>query len=55
MKYYNFTILVMFEGHDYNTMFEDIVAIDVEAVKADIEHAYGTPCQLMSIIKQVEV
>ena len=55
MKYYNFTILVMFEGEEVNRMFEDIVATCAQDAANDIAEAYGTPCKLMSNIKQKEV
>lgn len=55
MKYYNFTILVMFEGEDVNRMFENIVATCARDAANDVSHTYGTPCKLMSNIKQVEV
>jgi len=55
MKYYKFTVLVMFEGEDINRMFENIVATDAQSAAKDIAEAYGTPCKLMSNMKQEEV
>lgn len=55
MKYYSFTILVMFEGEDVNRMFENIIATCAQDAANDIAEAYGTPCRLMSNIRQKEV
>lgn len=55
MKYYTFTILVMFEGEEVNRMFENIVATCAQDAANDVAHTYGTPCKLMSNMKQVEV
>lgn len=55
MKYYEFTIAVMFEGEDVNRIFENIVAACAQDAANDIAEAYGTPCKLMSNMKQKEV
>lgn len=54
-KYYSFDIAVMFEGEDINRMFDGIVALSAEDAAKDVENAYGTPCKLMSNMKQVFV
>jgi len=55
MRYFKFTIAVMFEGEDVNRIFEGIVATCPQDAANDVAELYGTPCKLQSNMKQVEV
>ena len=41
MKYQDYYVIFTFEGLGYNKIHESIIAVDVNAAMADIEHSYG--------------